>query len=186
MTYVDEYSFCNRYLLSDEYILWKGRPEKGNILSGRNIFMAVFAIMWLSFSVFWELAAISTMNTTGSFFVVIWGLPFIGVGIYLLFEALFGTAYYRNKTFYVITNKKIIIKRGKKITMKDGSDLPPMEIEIHRNGNGTIIFSEEVYTRKGRRQSIYFMLENIADVAGAQEAVSQMEHQEGQRKWQER
>lgn len=29
----NEYSFCNGYLTAGEYVLWKGRPGKGKLLS---------------------------------------------------------------------------------------------------------------------------------------------------------
>jgi len=38
-----------------------------------------------------------------------------------------------------------------------------------------ILFWQESYHRNGRRYSSYFALENIADVAGAQNAISRME-----------
>ena len=71
--------------------------------------------------------------------------------------------------------KKIIIKSGSRIKMYDGKDLPPMDVEIHKNGNGTISFIHEVYTRNGHRHRLYFRLENLADVAQAQNAISMME-----------
>ena len=112
--------------------------------------------------------------------MMLWGLPFVGIGAYLLLGSPIRAAYLRNRTYYVITNKKIIIKKGSKIEMHDGRDLPPMDIEIHKNGNGTILFSEDVYTRRGRSHRIYFMLENLADIAQAQNAVSSMEREEPQ------
>lgn len=172
MNYADDYEFCRRYMIDDEYILWRGRPEKGNIFTGRDIIVVLFSIMWLLFSLFWEITVIKSGT---SFFLVLWGLPFVGVGLYMLFGRFIHTAYLRDKTFYVITNKKIIIKRGNRIEMHDERDLPPMDITIHKNGNGTILFCEDVYTRRGGSHRTYFMLENIADVAEAQNAVSMME-----------
>ena len=81
----------------------------------------------------------------------------------------------RNKTFYIITNKKLIIRSGSKIKLYQAEDIPPMDIHLHKNGNGTILFWQESYHRNGRRYSSYFALENIADVAGAQNAISRME-----------
>lgn len=172
MDYADAYDFVRPYIVNGEYILWKGKPEKGNILVPREIITSLFGIVWLSFSLFWESAAI---KSSSSIFFALWGIPFICIGFYLSFGKLIQTALLRNKTFYVITNKKIIIKKGNQITMHDGKDLPPMDIEIHKNGNGTILFCEEVYTRKGHRHNTYFMLENIQDIAQAQNAISMME-----------
>lgn len=172
---MDPYSFCRPYLLEDEYILWKGRPEKGNIFRQGDLMMVLFALMWLAFSVFWEIIALrSAFGGGGPVFLALWGLPFVAIGLYLLFGRFLQTIYLRDKTFYVITNKKIIVKSGRKITLREGKDLPPMDVMIHKNGNGTILFSETYDTRRGSRR-VYFMLENLADVAQAQNAVSRME-----------
>ena len=101
------------------------------------------------FSLFWEIMAIKSKVV----FMMLWGLPFVGIGAYLLLGSPIRAAYLRNRTYYVITNKKIIIKKGSKIEMHDGRDLPPMDIEIHKNGNGTIPVSYthlDVYKRQAR------------------------------------
>ena len=59
--------------------------------------------------------------------------------------------------------------------MHNARDLPSMEIELHKNGNGTILFSDEVTARNGRRRLIYFALENLADAVQAQNAIQQMD-----------
>ena len=58
MDYMDGYEFGRPYMVGDEYILWKGKPEKGALFTGREIIMLPFALIWLAFSVFWELTAI--------------------------------------------------------------------------------------------------------------------------------
>lgn len=172
MDYIDNYQFCNPYILPGEHILWKGRPEKGNLFTSQEWVMIPFGVFWLGFCLFWEYMALQS----GQLIAIIWGLPFVGVGIYLLFGRLIQAALLRDKTFYVITNHKILIKKGRKISMYNAQDLPPMEVEIHKNGNGTILFYEDVYTRRGRRRSTYIALENLKDIAHAQNAISMMEH----------
>ena len=168
---VDIYQFCTPYIVPGESILWKGKPEKGNLFTSRELVMIPFSLMFCGFSVFWEYMALQTKQL----FPVIWGIPFVCIGLYLLIGRFLHAAFLRNKTFYVITTKKIIVKKGRKISMYDGRDLPPMEVEIHKNGNGTVFFCEEVYTRRGRRHNTYIALENLKDVAMAQHAVSSMD-----------
>ena len=82
----DPYDFCRPYLLEDEYILWKGRPERGNIFRQGDWMVVIFAVMWLGFSLFWEFSALkSVMSGGGSLFLALWGLPFVAIGLYLLF-----------------------------------------------------------------------------------------------------
>ena len=66
----DPYDFCRPYLLEDEYILWKGRPERGNIFRQGDWMVVIFAVMWLGFSLFWEFSALKSVMSGGglSFF----------------------------------------------------------------------------------------------------------------------
>ena len=171
MEHEADYSFCNPYLIPGEFILWKGRPEKGRLLTGADLIMIPFSIFWLGFALFWEFGAIES----GIPFMMLWGLPFIGIGIYLLFGQWIYRAYLRTRTFYVITNKKLILKRARKLTMYTAKDLPPATLDIHPNGNGTITFAENTYYRRGRHYRSYFALENLKDPVNAQNALNQME-----------
>ncbi len=172
MEYTDNYAFCKAYLIDGEQILWKGKPEKGQIFHKQDIVLVPFAVFWLGFSLFWEATAIMG---GAPFFFALWGLPFIAVGVYLLIGRHIMALYLRNKTFYVVTNKRLIIKKGSKIEMRNGEDLPPMEVQLHKNGNGTITFWEEVYVGRGRHRNTYLMLENLSDVARAQNAINSMD-----------
>ena len=172
MNYTDEYSFSTPYISGDEYILWKGKPEKGNLITSSDIVLIPFSIFWCGFVFFWEYMA---LQTTSSLFMVIWGLPFLAVGIYLLFGRFLWIAYMRKRTAYVITNKKIIRARGNRIDMLDGRTLPTINVEAKRDGKGSIWFGELMYTRKGYRRSTHFTIENVANIAQVQQALDMME-----------
>ena len=85
MTTLDHYDFCKPYISDNEYILWEGAPEKGFTFTSRDLVMIPFSLFWLAFALFWEFSAITS---TSSLFMAIWGLPFVGVGIYLCSDAL--------------------------------------------------------------------------------------------------
>ena len=172
METMEGFEFCRPYLAENEYVLWKGRPEKGNLFTGREMVILPFAVMWLAFALYWEYQA---FQGVGSWFAILWGLPFVAVGIYLLAGRFAAAAYLRGRTFYVITNKKIIIKKGGRIVMYDGKSLPPMNLVIHKNGNGTLTFGHQIYTRNGYRSSVSFTIENIPDVVQVQNALEMME-----------
>lgn len=171
MDYLEGFQFANNYLLPGEAILWKGRPEKGNIITRRETILLPFSIMVCGFALFWEYMALQT----GQPFIIFWGLPIVCIGFYMLIGRYIQSAHLRNKTFYVVTSKKLIIKKGRKISIYDSKDLPPMEIEVHKNGNGTLLFYDQVYTRRGHRHTTYIALENLKDFIYAQNAISQME-----------
>jgi len=171
MEYQNDYQFVNGYLLPGESVNWKGRPEKGHYISPSDIFTIPFSIIWLAFALFWEFGVMQS----GVGIMMVMGLPFIAIGVYMVFGRFIHAAYLRSKTYYVITNKKLIIKRGSRISIYNASDLPPMTLRIHKNGNGTISFSETIRYRRGRHAYHYFALENIKDPMHAQNALSLME-----------
>ena len=166
MEYIDDYSFSRSFLTPGETVIWKGRPAKGHIITSQDLLLIPFSLFWCSFAFFWEYSAL----TSGApFFFALFGLPFIAVGLYFLVGRFFHTAYLRKHTFYVITNLKIIRKRGKKIDMLDISTIPPLQIHAFNDGSGTITFGMlygDVYTGQNRRGArVNFTLENIPDVA---------------------
>ena len=178
MNYNDEYSFAASYLIGDEYILWKGKPESGKLITSADAVMIPFSLVWCGFAIFWEL----TVLTSGApFFFALFGLPFVGIGLYLVFGRFFLTAYMRKRTFYVITNKKIIRLRGKRIDMLEGKNLPPMRVQARLDGSGTVQFGEAIHYRRGGKSytdtSHVFYIENVANVMQVQQAVDMMERE---------
>ena len=169
-----EFDFVRHMLLPGENILWKGKPEKGGIFTRQDVFMIPFSIVWCGFAFVWFFGALQA----GGFFAL-FGVPFVLIGIYLVIGRFFITAYLRKNTAYVVTNKKIIRKKGKRVDMLDIATLPPMHVEMLKNGCGTITFGEPVYVSYGRhsnrRVEQPFALENIADVIRIQNLISSIE-----------
>ena len=147
--------FYRPYLTPGEFVVWQGRPEKGNLFMPTDLFILFFSIFWLGFALF--------------------GAPFVLIGLYLLFGRVIQKIWMRKRTFYVVTNRRILVKAGNKLNIVNGWDLPPMEIKFHNNGNGTIWFPESYYTSRGSRISSRVTIENVADVARVQAAIEQME-----------
>jgi len=172
MTYdTSEFDFARPLLVPGESILWKGKPCPGNILTKQDVFLIPFSIFWCGFAFVWFFGALAV----GGFFAL-FGIPFIAVGIYLVAGRFVVAAHLRKNTAYVITNKKIIRKKGKSVDMIDIATLPPMHTELHKNGCGTIIFGEPVYQNYGRRTGGHvvqpFALENIEDAVRIQALIA--------------
>lgn len=171
-----DYSFCRGQMVPGEYVLWTGKPEKGNIFTAQNLTYFFFGIPWTGFAIFW-----TTMAMQGSPLFALFGLPFIAVGLYMLFGNFIYTAYMRKHTAYVITNKKIYRRMGRKTDNLAAAVMPTYETVIHRNGNGTIRFPlvHDPYQRgvriNGRPAPRYFTLENIAEIDQVQQAIARME-----------
>lgn len=163
-----DFEFANSLLTAEEFILWTGKPGKGRLFSASDAFVIPFSIFWCGFALFWELMALSSGAPP---FFALFGLPFVLIGLYLLFGRFLHTAILRRKTFYVITTKRLICKKGNRLSMLSGSDLPPMQMILYQNGFGSITFGEEGYTyRRSRHYRIapVFTLDNIPDAVTVQ------------------
>lgn len=158
----NEYEFARAYFLPDEYELWRGRSKGMN--PNQKLVMIPFGIFFLMFALFWTISA----SSVGGFFGV-FGLPFIAVGAYIVF----GRNIVGKKTCYVITNKKIYRSRAGRVDMVDLANLPPMRIEGHKNGSGSIYFGEYHYRSNGRNHyGVVFTIENVDNIAEVQRIIS--------------
>lgn len=176
MTCNDDFSFCNQYLTEGEYVLWKGKPQKGNLLTRYDAYLIPFSIFWCGFAFFWEIGVLSSENP---FPFALFGLPFVAIGLYFVFGRFIWKVYSRTKTAYVITNRKIIRKRLGLVDMLDEKNMPPMRVNAFKNGNGTIWFEsyDMGYFHRGRSSwEASFCLDNIADVVMVENVIVNMEH----------
>lgn len=173
--YTNDFAFAAPYITSGESILWRGKPDKGNLLTHQDIFLIPFSIVWCGFAIFWELCVIQTGFTP----FILFGIPFVCVGLYLVVGRFFWTAWIRKRTAYVITNRKIIRARGNRIDMIESRNMPPVRLEAYRNGNGTITigYPNAYYRRNNLRSSPDpdFVLENVPNVARVQQIIAGME-----------
>jgi hypothetical protein len=128
-----------------EKLVWSGRPGQGIVFQPSDVFFIPFSIIWFAFAIFWE----TTVVQTGApFFFKLWGIPFILVGLYMTIGRFFTEARKRSRTYYGITNDRIIIKSGlfnqsvKSLNIKTLSDL---SFTQRKNGSGTITLGPPVY-----------------------------------------
>ena len=96
-------------LSSGEKLLWSGQPPGGLRLRPADALMIPFSLLWAGFAVSWEF---SVVRTGAPFFFRLWGIPFVLVGVYVVAGRFFVDAYARTRTFYALTNQRIIILSG--------------------------------------------------------------------------
>jgi hypothetical protein len=133
------------YLLTGERIRWSGQPKQGIALSGADTFLIPFSLMWGGFAIFWNamvwLAPLGSASDEGSaWFMRLWGLPFLVIGLYLIGGRFLHDAQIRRKLYYAVTDERILVLRGSKFTSLDISRLPRLELSEHRDGTGTLAF----------------------------------------------
>ena len=96
--------------------------------------------MWGGFAIFWE-SSVLTSNAPG--FLVLWGIPFVLVGLYLIVGRFFFEAKQRAHTFYAVTNERILIVTGvfnRKVKSLNLRTLSDISLTEGKNNEGTISF----------------------------------------------
>ena len=65
------------YLEPDEYVVWQGKPEKGNYFRQEDIFRVPFGLFFFGFAVVW--AAMASQADVG---FSLFASPFMAAGLY--------------------------------------------------------------------------------------------------------
>lgn len=162
--YYNEFEWVNAHLTGDEYVVWKGKPGKGRIFTKQDIFLIPFSLMWGGFAIFWEL---SVIMMGAPFFFCLWGIPFVLVGLYLMFGRFIWQQHMRKRTYYAVTNRRVLRLRGNNVTSVGLRPCPEMHTTINKDGTGTIYFGPQISAYYGNRRyggSASFSLENIPEV----------------------
>lgn len=113
------------------------------------------------FAIFWEAAASGLVFSSGhsnagapSFFIL-WGVPFVLIGQYLIWGRFLYAAWLKKRTFYAVTNRRtIVIQNGWNRQMASAyiDSLPTLIKEANSNGLGTLRFSPGQPVWNGYRQ----------------------------------
>ncbi|MGB8356495.1 MAG: PH domain-containing protein [Chthoniobacteraceae bacterium] len=130
-----------------ERLLWSGQPRGGIRLRGQDAVMIPFSLMWGGFAIFWECMALKSVSkahhpAAGVF--PLFGIPFVLIGLYIIFGRFFFDAYSRARTFYGVTNERVIIIRGGAFGQQTKSlqirTLSDVSLTQRGDGSGTITF----------------------------------------------
>jgi len=128
------------YLEPDEKIIWRGKPARKVSLSGGDVFLIPFSIIWCGFAILWTTA----MAASGApVFFWLFGVPFIILGLYFVFGRFIHVGMAAARTFYALTDKRIMIVTGlisKRFTSLDIRDIPVINLRLRRGGVGDIQF----------------------------------------------
>jgi hypothetical protein len=127
-------------LNSGERIIWSGQPQQGFMLRPADALVIPFSFMWAGFAVFWEFGVISS---GAPFFFMLWGIPFVLVGLYITIGRFFVDMLQRSRTFYALTTERVIILSGlftQNVKTIKLQRLPEINLTTRSNGRGTITF----------------------------------------------
>ena len=130
-----------------ERLLWSGQPRQGLVIRPSDAYTIPFSLMWAGFAIFWESMVI---KSGAPFFFKLWGIPFVLAGLYFVFGRFIIDARQRSRTFYGVTNERIIIVSGlfnKSIKSLNLRTLADVSLNQRADGSGTITFAPSIQQR---------------------------------------
>jgi hypothetical protein len=146
-TYNASYAEIQPELLAGESLLWAGQPQKKVIFHSRDWFAIPFSFMWGGFAIFWEWGVTGGLGSSGRHspdFFMLWGIPFVVMGQYMIWGRFLYTAWRKGRTHYGVTNKRVLILNSgstRKITDRYFASLDSVSLSVRSDGIGTIEFS---------------------------------------------
>lgn len=169
------------YLDINEDILWCDKPAKRYVFTSADIFTTLFGIVWLAFSLFWVITAFSITGDVETSSINIFpflGIPFVFIGLYLLFfRHIFG-ALKRKNMIYALTNKRaMIVHIGKRQYVQEYryENISNIQMKCDDNDMGSIFFLTGAinYNRNGRSYASTSGIFGIKDTKKVYKILSQ-------------
>ncbi len=166
-----------RYLLLEEKILWTGKPDTKKLFLKEDIFLIVIGCSCIIANLIWEINSIriitgsiveENIKPSDGIISIVFGIPFILVGYYLTIGRVIKRRRNNQKILYVITDKRILIFEigtNEKVIKKDINQITNIDMDIDKNGTGTIIFGENNSSNKFYNlcdaENVYELLNNL-------------------------
>lgn len=132
-------------LESGERLLWTGIPKQGILFRKSDLIVIPFSIFWCGFAFFWMY-----MAAQGGGFFFLFGIPFVFIGLIMVFGRFIIDAMMRKNTIYGLTEERLIIKSGVfSISTRSVALNAITESELieHANGLGTVLIGPKPYGR---------------------------------------
>jgi hypothetical protein len=132
-------------LLRDERVVWAGQPAAGFRFSSADIFLVPLSLLWGGFAIFWEAGVLGFWGGKGPapWFFLLWGVPFVLVGQYMIWGRFVYKAYRNRRTIYAITDRRVLIlttTRARRLQSLFLNQLPTINKSVRRDGSGSLEF----------------------------------------------
>jgi hypothetical protein len=127
-------------LEAGEKLLWTGRPRRGLMLRAADFILIPFSLVWCGIIISQQLTA---FRRAEPIILDLPSIPFVLIGLYLLFGRFIIDAMIRARTVYAITDRRVVIVTGlfgRNVRSIYLRGLTEIEITEGRRGRGTITF----------------------------------------------
>ena len=146
-------------LTSGENVLWAGQPNRRIVLHKEDALLIPFSLLWGGFAIFWELGVMGYWGTSSRsgnpwVFGILWGIPFVAIGQYMIWGRFFYIAWKKKRTHYAVTNRRVIVvQNGWRRQMASAyvDSLPTLMKDGGSKGLGTLRFAQAESMWSGRR-----------------------------------
>jgi hypothetical protein len=130
-------------LAPGERLLWSGRPRGGVVFTATDAYRIPFLLMFVGVTIFWEVLAFAW---GGDLIFALTGLPFLLFGLYMNFGRFPLDARRRNRTYYALTDRRVMIVSGlvgREVQSLSLRNLPNLVLDSKPDGSGTITFGDK-------------------------------------------
>jgi hypothetical protein len=144
-------------LMSGESIVWSGQPQGSVIFHKEDSFLIPFSLLWGGFAIFWEASVAGLWGghaKGGWLFGMLWGIPFVVIGQYLIWGRFVYAAWLKRRTYYAITNRRVLVIQDgwkRQIASAYVDSLPSIVKEGGSNGIGILRFAPQQSTWANNR-----------------------------------
>jgi hypothetical protein len=112
---IDQASFeaIQPELTSGESILWAAQPNTSRIFHREDLYLIPFSLLWGGFAIFWEAGVTGFWSSSRTHpaptFFMLWGIPFVVIGQYMIWGRFIVAAWKKRRTFYALTNRRAVV-----------------------------------------------------------------------------
>jgi hypothetical protein len=141
-----------------ERVLWAGQPRQGFFLRSNDWVAIPFSIMWGGFAIFWETMALSIWRGKHvplfpAVIFPLFGIPFVVIGLYMIFGRFFVDAWLRRRIWYGVTDRRaliVITGNSRKVTSFDLRSIGEVNFQQHPDGTGSLVFGPTLVLSRNR------------------------------------
>ncbi len=164
-------SYVTPFLHDGEELLWVGQPYASTPVRP-SVVAVVVSVFFLGFSLFWTCGAF----IDGGFFGL-FGLPFLGMGCFLVYMTFFGHKKRMMNTVYAVTGSRAIIlctgRKGTNCVEFNFARVQQVRMTTGKGTSGTICFAPETPNNqngnlwnagKGDADTSFVMIDPVQEV----------------------